>query len=205
VAPSETTVFSVTVTAPSGCSWSGTVTVEVSPVNAADVNATVDQPIVVSGTQVQLNATPGSGVTYSWTPTTVSNPAIAAPTAVVTTSTWFVVTVSDGICTKSDSVLVTVYELNCDEPDIFVPNALTPNGDGNNDVLFVRGRFITDLEFKVFDRWGEKVFETTDQAIGWDATYNGKAVDPAVFVYHLRVRCADGQELFKKGNVTVIR
>lgn len=205
VAPSETTVFGVTVTAPSGCSWSGTVTVEVSPVNAADVNATVDQPIVVAGTQVQLNATPGAGVTYSWTPTTVSNPAIAAPTAVVQTSTWFVVTVSDGICTKSDSVLVTVYELNCDEPDIFVPNAFTPNGDGNNDVLFVRGRFITDLEFKVFDRWGEKVFETTDQAVGWDATYNGKAVDPAVFVYHLRVRCADGQELFKKGNVTVIR
>lgn len=205
VAPQETTVFGVTVNAPSGCSWNGTTTVQVSPVNAADVNATVDQPIVVPGTQVQLNATPGSGVTYSWTPPTVSNPAIANPTAVVGTSTWFVVTVSDGICTKEDSVLVTVYELNCDEPDIFVPNAFTPNGDGNNDVLFVRGRFITDLEFKVFDRWGEKVFETTDQAIGWDGTYNGKAVDPAVFVYHLRVRCADEQELFKKGNVTVIR
>ncbi|MBV6403619.1 MAG: gliding motility-associated C-terminal domain-containing protein [Flavobacteriales bacterium] len=205
VAPQETTTFGVAVTAASGCSWNGTVTVQVSPVNAADVNATVDQPIVLAGTQVQLHATPGSGVTYSWTPTTVSDPTIADPTAVVETSTWFVVTVSDGICTRSDSVLVTVHELHCDEPDIFVPNAFTPNGDGHNDVLFVRGRFITALEFKVFDRWGEKVFETTDLAVGWDATYQGRAVDPAVFVYHLRVRCADGQELFKKGNVTVIR
>ncbi len=205
VAPQQTTVFGVAVTTPDGCSWNGTVTVQVSPVNAADVNATVDQPIVVAGTQVQLHATPGAGVTYSWTPTTVSDPAIADPTAVVETSTWFVVTVSDGICTRSDSVLVTVHELHCDEPDIFVPNAFTPNGDGNNDVLFVRGRFISELDFKVFDRWGEKVFETTDQAVGWDGTYQGKAVDPAVYVYHLRVRCADGQELFKKGNVTVIR
>ena len=61
------------------------------------------------------------------------------------------------------SVTVTVYELVCDEPDIFVPNTFTPNGDGMNDLLLVRGRHITDMEFEVFDRWGEKVFETRDQ------------------------------------------
>ncbi|MCB0814863.1 MAG: gliding motility-associated C-terminal domain-containing protein, partial [Flavobacteriales bacterium] len=94
---------------------------------------------------------------------------------------------------------------NCDEPDIFVPNAFTPNGDGSNDLLFVRGRFITELDFQVFDRWGEKVFETSDQNVGWDGTFRGKPVDPAVFVYHLTVRCEDGQRYFKKGNVTVIR
>jgi len=123
----------------------------------------------------------------------------------VNATTTFVVVVSDGICTVSDSVTVKVFEFACDEPDIFVPNAFTPNGDGNNDVLYVRGRYITALEFKVFDRWGEKVFETTDQAFGWDATFNGKPVDPAVFVYWLKVECEGGQTYFKKGNVTVIR
>ncbi|MCB0794629.1 MAG: gliding motility-associated C-terminal domain-containing protein, partial [Flavobacteriales bacterium] len=133
------------------------------------------------------------------------DPTSASPQALVNESMWYAVTVSDGICTRMDSVFVSVYELNCEEPDIFVPNAFTPNGDGNNDVLFVRGRFITDLEFKIFDRWGEKVFETTDQAVGWDGTFRGEPAGAAVFVYHLRVVCEDGRSYFKKGNVTLIR
>ena len=95
--------------------------------------------------------------------------------------------------------------MNCAEPDIYIPDAFTPNGDGNNDVLLVRGRFITTMQLKVFDRWGELVFETTDQDVGWDGTYKGKPVDPAVFVYWLKAVCADGQSFLKKGNITVIR
>ncbi|MCC7503639.1 MAG: gliding motility-associated C-terminal domain-containing protein, partial [Flavobacteriales bacterium] len=206
VSPSGTTLFTVSVESPAGCSWTGSATVSVSTVNASEVSATVDQAVVIAGSTVQLQATPATGVTYSWSPSgAVSNSASAAPTAVVNATTTFVVVVSDGICTVSDSVTVRIFEFACDEPDIFVPNAFTPNGDGNNDLLFVRGRYITALEFKVFDRWGEKVFETTDQALGWDAIYKGKPVDPAVFVYWLKVECEGGQTYFKKGNVTVIR
>ena len=206
IAPSGTTVFTVLVTAPSGCTWNGSATVNVSAINGATVAATADPTIVLPGTTVQLNAFPDSGAQYLWSPVDgLDDPTRSDPLALVSETTWFVVTVSDGICTRSDSVLVTVYELNCDEPDVFVPNAFTPNGDGSNDILFVRGRFITELNLQIFDRWGEKVFETTDQSIGWDATFRGEPVDPAVFVYHLTVRCADGQRYFKKGNVTVIR
>jgi gliding motility-associated-like protein len=206
VAPPVTSTFTVAVQSPAGCSWSGSITVQVSAVNTAEVTASVDQPIVTAGTTVQLQATPASGVTYAWSPAgAVSDPANAAPTAVVEGTTTFTVTVSDSICTASASVTVRVFEFVCDEPDIFLPNAFTPNGDGNNDVLFVRGRNITGLELKIFDRWGELVFETTDQANGWDATFNGKPVDPAVFVYWMRVDCEGGQSFFKKGNVTVIR
>ena len=206
VAPAVTSSFGVDVTSPGGCTWSGSVVVNVSAVNGASVSASVNEPIVLPGTTVQLLATPAAGVGYTWSPSSlVSDATIADPTALITETTWFFLTVSDGICTRSDSVLVTVYELNCDEPDIFVPNAFTPNGDGSNDLLFVRGRFITELDFQVFDRWGEKVFETSDQNVGWDGTFRGKPVDPAMFVYHLTVRCEDGQRYFKKGNVTVIR
>ena len=206
VGVADTVIFSVTVTSPGGCVWNSSITVIASPLLASSVGASVDQPIVLPGTTVQLSATPPSGVNYSWfPPNAVSDPSIADPTALITQTTTFTVTISDSVCTVSDQVTVTVYELNCDEPDIFVPDAFTPNGDGNNDILFVRGRFLTRMELKVFDRWGELVFETTDQSQGWDATYKGKPVDPAVFVYWLEATCADGQEFFKKGNVTVIR
>lgn len=204
--PDATTTYSVSVTSPSGCAWSSGITVQVSTVNGSDVQAGVDQSIVLPGTTVHLFAEPSSGVNYSWSPAgAVSDPSIANPTAVVEETTTFTLTVTDGICTRSDAVTVTVHELICGDPDIFVPNAFTPNGDGNNDVLFVRGRNITDLLFRIYDRWGEKVFETDDLAFGWDATYKGKEVDPAVFVWYLDATCADGQTVFMKGNTTVIR
>ncbi len=206
VAPSETTGFGVTVTSPEGCTWSATTMVTVSPIDGNSVSATVDRSIVSPGTVVQLGATPPDNVSYSWTPAAgVSDPSIANPTATVSETTTYTVTVSDGICTKSDTVTVTVYDSVCGEPDIFVPNTFTPNKDGTNDLLFVRGQNITDLEFLVFDRWGEKVFETRDQSIGWNGEYKGKELGPAVFVYHLTVFCADGQRFFTKGNVTLIR
>jgi len=206
VAPIETTGYGVSVTSPAGCTWEGTITVSVSLIDGNTVSASVDQTIVAPGTVVQLSATPSSGVTYNWSPASgISDPTIFNPTATVAQTTTYVVTVSDGICTKSDSVTVTVYDAICGDPDIFVPNSFTPNNDGVNDLLFVRGRNITELEFMVFDRWGEKVFETRDQNIGWDGVFRGEAVGPAVFVYHLTAVCADGQRYFTKGNVTVIR
>lgn len=204
--PDHATYFVATVTSPSNCTWIDSALVTVSLMNGGGVTASVDQGVVLAGSTVHLLATPGGGVIYSWQPApTVSDPAIAAPTAVVYETTMFYVTVSDGTCSRMDSVLVKVHELICEEPDIFVPDAFTPNGDGNNDMLFVRGRNIADLEFKVFDRWGEVVFQTTDQAVGWDGVYKGRPVDPAVYVYWLTVHCLDGQKFFTKGNVTVIR
>ena len=206
VAPVETTGYGVSVTSPAGCNWDGTITVSVSLIDGSTVSASVDQAIVAPGTVVQLSATPSGGVTYSWSPTTgVSDPTSASPTATITQTTTYILSVSDGICTKSDPVTVTVYDAICGDPDIFVPNSFTPNNDGVNDLLFVRGRNITELEFMIFDRWGEKVFETRDQSIGWDGAFRGEAVGPAVFVYHLTAVCADGQRYFTKGNVTVIR
>ncbi len=206
VSPSEQTTYGVDVIAPFGCTWSATITVSVSPLSGSAVSASAAPSVVVPGTVVQLQATPTSGVTYSWTPTDlVSEATIANPTATVQATTTFFVTVSDGICTRSDSVKVLVYDLRCEEPDIFVPNTFTPNGDGVNDTLYVRGRQIERLEFQVFDRWGERVFRTEDRSKGWDGRFGGKQVDPAVFVYHLTAWCVDGQRYFTKGNVTVVR
>ncbi len=203
-APTSTT-FHVDVTSPSGCNWSGSTQVVVSPLNATTIFATAVPPILIGGGTVQLEAHPAV-IRYIWSPANlVSNDTIADPTAQITTTTLFSVYVSDGVCSKLAQVLVEVRELRCEEPDIFVPNTFTPNGDGQNDVLFVRGNNIASMEFMVFDRWGEKVFESRRLSHGWDGTYEGKPVDPAVFVYHLSAFCVDGQHYFTKGNITVVR
>lgn len=206
VSPAITTIYTVNVTSLEGCTWSGSATVSVSDINPNTVVATAFPPAIQPGETSQLNVRPTTGVTYDWSPgSSLNDSTIFDPVASPAQTTTYVVIVSDGICTRSDTVTVVVHEVQCEEPDIFVPSGFSPNGDGSNDILFVRGINISELEFKIFDRWGELVFETTDQDIGWDGTFKGKLVDPAVFVYYLDAKCIDGQSYFKKGNVSVLR
>ncbi|MBS1634743.1 MAG: gliding motility-associated C-terminal domain-containing protein [Bacteroidetes bacterium] len=158
---------------------------------------------IKSGESVTLNGTVPSGTTYTWSPATgLSCTNCEDPVASPTVTTVYVLTVSNSSgCTAFDTVTVYV-ELPCGE--LFIPTAFSPNDDGQNDVLFVMGNCITDLEFAVFDRWGEKVFETTDPAIGWDGTYAGKKMDPAVFAYFLRAT-VDGTSVKKHGSVTIVK
>ena len=89
--------------------------------------------------------------------------------------------------------------------DFFIPDGFSPNGDGKNDIFYVRGNNITKVLFIVYDRWGQKVFESTDLAIGWDGVFKGKKLDPAVFAYYVEGECEGGQQFIKKGNVTLFR
>jgi gliding motility-associated-like protein len=100
---------------------------------------------------------------------------------------------------------VFVIERSCIEPYIFIPQAFSPNGDGENDVLFVYGNPIDEIELVIYNRWGEKVFETRDKNFGWDGTYRNERQAPDVFAYYLRVLCVNGEEFVKKGNVTLLR
>ena len=105
----------------------------------------------------------------------------------------------------NDTILIKVIPWNCDFPYVFVPNAFSPNNDGENDVLYVRGHPIKSIEFRVFNRWGEMVFESRDISIGWDGTYKGKLVNPDVFDYYLNVECVGDEHKQLQGNVTVLR
>lgn len=86
-----------------------------------------------------------------------------------------------------------------------VPTGFSPNGDGANDILFVKGFGFAHMDFKIFNRWGELVFQSTDQKIGWDGTLREKDLDMDVFVFILKVDFTDGSRIEKKGNVTLIR
>jgi hypothetical protein len=90
--------------------------------------------------------------------------------------------------------------------ELYIPNTFTPNGDGHNDVFKVRGPYYAEFYFAVYNRWGELMFETADPTVGWDGNFKGKPSDPGVFGYYMKAKCGDqAEEVFRKGNVTLIR
>jgi len=115
-------------------------------------------------------------------------------------------TLSDSdTCSRTESLTVNDLQIDCSQPHVYVPNIFSPNGDGENDVLYVRGDGVISIEFIVFSRWGNKVFESTDMSIGWDGTFKDKALDPAVFTYILKARFIDGQNYETNGTITLTR
>jgi len=105
----------------------------------------------------------------------------------------------------SDTITIRVVPPRCDESDVFIPNAFSPNGDNVNDILYVRSKFIQDMELVVVDRWGKEVFKTTDPSIGWDGTYNDEPMPIGAYSYALSGSCIDGQTFIRKGNVSLLR
>ena len=122
---------------------------------------------------------------------------IASP--LLTTTYYPTITTSDG-CVARDSV--TVYVKFRDV--VAVPNAFTPNGAINNK-LHVLGIGITSIDFKIFNRYGQLVFMTTNIEDGWDGTLDGKPLNQGVFVYSLKYTLIDGESGEKKGNITLIK
>ena len=89
--------------------------------------------------------------------------------------------------------------------DVFVPTAFSPNGDDENDLECVLGDCINSMEFAIFNRWGEKVFESTGQQTCWDGTYKGELLNTATFVYYLKATLVSGEEVLKKGSINLVR
>ena len=106
---------------------------------------------------------------------------------------------------KSDTITVFVTERICDEPYVYVPNAFTPNNDGKNDILFVRSDILEEFVLRIYDRWGELIFETNSLDKGWDGTYKNEPCMPGVYDYFLEGYCNNKKEILKKGNITLIR
>jgi gliding motility-associated-like protein len=131
------------------------------------------------------------------------------PTHQFTSAGTYTVTANVVLACGAYLTTQNVQVITCDTTqlrlnEIFIPQAFSPNNDGNNDKLFVRGS-IREFTISVFNRWGENVFTTSDQAIGWDGTQRGKELDAGVFVYNLSGTDLAGQSFTKKGNITLVK
>ncbi len=91
-------------------------------------------------------------------------------------------------------------------PGILVPTGFSPNGDNNNDAFRVfAGSDVKTFKISVYDRWGNKMFETSESGFGWDGNYKGKALNPGIYAYMLEIIYKDGKAELKSGNITLIR
>lgn len=205
VQPLITQYVYVTASASNGCVVTDSMLVAVSSIGDGLVIATASETLIPEGGTTTLIGQP-AGLNYQWTPEEgVTNPNMQSTSASVDQTTIYTLYASDGICTKSDTVLVKTYGFLCGDPYIYVPNAFSPNGDGENDIMYVRGELIEGMVFRIFDRWGEMVFESTDRNYGWDGTFRGKALDPDVYDYYLKAICVDGEESIIKGNISLLK
>ena len=179
---------------------SAVVTIQATPVLSVGSSTTI-----ITGEQTNLSAL-SSANTYAWFPTSnLSCSACPSPMASPVETTIYCVTTTDGICTNTACITVSVESLCEGDNGFFLPNAFSPNGDGNNDVFCVQGknRCISHFQMMVYDRWGEQVFQCSDLSTCWDGTYKGKVLSPDVYVYY--IKALDQNQLIKKGNVTLIK
>ena len=88
---------------------------------------------------------------------------------------------------------------------IYCPNAFTPNGDGRNDKWNVEGENIASIKFFIYDQWGELLFTSTSLQNGWDGTYKGTKEPVGVYVYNVDAVMNDGQNIRKKGTITLLK
>ena len=205
VNPTNSQYIYVTATSNTGCVVNDSIQIYVGNIPTPSVIATASETLVAEGSTVQLIGEP-SGLIYTWSPGQgVVNVNGQITDAVVDQTTIYTLTVTDGICAKIDTVLITTFQFICGDPYLYIPNAFSPNGDGENEILYVRGALVEEMVFRIYDRWGEMVFESFDRTDGWDGTFRGKALDPDVYDYYLDVTCVGGDEAIVKGNITLLR
>jgi gliding motility-associated-like protein len=161
---------------------------------------------IVAGQPLQLNAS--GGTAYTWQPATgLDNPNIPNPVATFApglTSITYVVKVETGeSCVGYDDVNVTIYQTG---PEIFIPTAFSPNGDGHNDVLrpIIAGLKEFDY-FHVYNRWGNLVFSSGNSSEGWDGTYKGSKQQSGTYVFVAQGVDYLGHIITRKGTVVLIR
>lgn len=117
----------------------------------------------------------------------------------------YILTVTDNRgCASTDSVTILAEDTPCGEVGFYIPNIFSPNGDLENDVLYVRSNFVESLVWHIYDRYGEKVFQSEDINLGWDGKYQGQPVQSGVYYWYIKATMIDGTVIERNGNVTVV-
>lgn len=202
--PTRTTAYILTATDTIGCPKPVKDTILVTVIPPVQAFAGKDT-FAVPTQPLQMNAS--GGTTYQWTPSDfLSDPSIANPIAVFddkTDSIRYTVRVSNGACYAEDQVLVRIFR---NGPDILVPSAFTPNADGRNDVIRPALFGISKFHyFNIYNRWGQLVFSTSEENKGWDGNFSGVAQASGTYVYQASGNDYQGNAIFRKGTVVLIR
>ncbi|MEO6693047.1 MAG: PKD domain-containing protein [Saprospiraceae bacterium] len=205
VKPSDTTIFYVNFVNEYGCMYRDSFQVNISMFEPP-LEAWADDDTIYFGKSTMLHVTPGY-MNYKWVnPNRLSCSNCENPIASPLVSTRYqVMTTNKDNCVGTADVNVIVIRPQCDGEGVYLPNIFSPNGDHNNDQLLVRSNFIDKIEFYVYNRWGQKVYETHNIDFKWDGSFEGASLKPDVYGYYLKVQCLDGDLYSDKGNITILR
>ncbi len=202
------------------CATQDTVIIKVSQTNAlAQLNLTALYDTIVIGESSQLSFSANTLGAQSILLNDNSTHALPSSLEVKpTVNTTYYATIKDSlgcVFNYGDSVRVVVLSNICAEPYVLIPTGFTPNNDGVNDEFIVSGitvglstnttNYNVEDYVVVYNRWGQKVFETYNIKQGWDGKYNGLLQDAGAYAYIVKLTCAGGMKLEQKGNVTLIR
>jgi gliding motility-associated-like protein len=153
---------------------------------------------------VQLNANGGPDISYVWTPAAgLSDARIENPVAVLDRDQLYRLdAITKEGCDSHSAILIKRYK----GPELYIPNAFTPNGDGKNDVLKVLPVGIRTFHYlAVYNRYGQQLFRTTDYSTGWNGTYKGTRLGTGTYVFIAEAVDYKGRLLVRKGTVTLVR
>jgi gliding motility-associated-like protein len=196
------TNYSVTITE-SKCNISKTLFTTLTVNKLPKVSVAKSNDINCSVFSSQLSATGASK--YTWTPSTgLNNTSVNNPVASPRNTIQYVVQGTDAFgCSNQDSINVLVNKLN--ESGYYMPNTFTPNGDNKNDCFGIKlWGLIDELQFFIYNRYGEKVFYTNNPNQCWDGTFKGQPADQGNYVYYIKAKTLCGNAE-KKGSVILLR
>ncbi len=203
-------IYEVVVRDNNGCEQGETVSVYEPPLITVDAGP--DQRIRLGeGTELNGQIFPLTNQVYNWLPADSLECNSCLDSAVDPTQTTpYILSVTDTVsgCIIEDQVIISVDK----DRNIYIPNAFSPDGNGTNDIFQVyAGVGVREiLLLRVYDRWGELVYEGKnispfDNKSGWDGTFRGQAMNPAVFVYYAEVMFVDNEQKEYAGDVTLLK
>lgn len=198
----DKTVHVVVTNISSGCQKDLDFDVMAGDIVVVDVNAEPDLTIYEGEELTIFVQDSVTGSVYTWSTGETGTHISVQPSE----DTDYIVTVTDANgCTATDLVTVTVRRAQCDETDVFIPTAFSPNGNKTNETFKPYSHFIDEMYMVIYNRWGQEVFSTNEKNGEWDGTFKGQDLAPDSYAFYIKVRCINAEEYIKRGNVTLIR
>ncbi len=201
---SESGLYTLLSTSETGCD--STTLLNIFVINN-ELSITPQRAVVDTGATLQISVTTNAvSPTYLWVPDTyLSCNNCPNPTITPYENTNYQLTVADKYGCEATALLQIIVNKDCKKSIVYIPNAFSPNGDGNNDFFEVFATAVNFYNLKIFNRWGEKIFEASSPFEKWDGTYKGIMQLPGVYVYFLKTTTCNGEQKNYKGSVTIIK
>ena len=198
--------YSLLVTDDNGCTDSyGPISISNSGAPSADFDLS-GNPLSLGETLVLTNNSSNGAVSYLWDLGDGTTSIDVDPSVTYTAEgSYSICLIAYTATSCTDTTCQTIEVIEELESAIGIPTAFSPNNDTHNDVLFVRGSGITSFTFMIYNRYGEKVFESNDLSTGWDGNYKGQPENTGVFAYYLEYEYANGDKGSLKGNITLVK